>query len=161
MCCAQFCLFMQSKLRIFLFLTTACLPDPDSKYFVYTGNTTYGIQNLEYDPYTNYIFAAVYCGRKPGFPNYPIYVIDMAKDAEVQELKGIGHDGEALALARVGECDEATGIYRYRFGYGDTGIIALGDGNYYFSHDRKTAEEGFTTTVKLYHHDSENGFSPV
>ena len=37
----------------------------DEKYFVYTGNTNYGVQNLEYDPYTNTIFAAVYRGKKP------------------------------------------------------------------------------------------------
>ncbi len=48
---------------------------PDSKYFVYTGNTTYGIQNPEYDPWTNYMFAAVYCGRKEEFPNYPMFVL--------------------------------------------------------------------------------------
>lgn len=55
---------------------------PDSKYFVYTGNTTYGIQNLEYNPCTGYMFAAVYQGKKPGFPNYPMYVIDMQKEVK-------------------------------------------------------------------------------
>lgn len=37
----------------------------DEKIFVFTGNTTYGIQNLEYDPYLNKMIAAVYRGKKP------------------------------------------------------------------------------------------------
>jgi hypothetical protein len=33
--------------------------DEDAKYFVYTGNTTFGVQNLEYDDYTgNWLLAA-------------------------------------------------------------------------------------------------------
>jgi hypothetical protein len=41
-------------------------PDaPEAKYFVYTGNTTFGVQNLEYDAYTGDFLAAVYNGRKP------------------------------------------------------------------------------------------------
>ena len=134
---------------------------PDSKYFVYTGNTAYGIQNLEYDPYTNYMFAAVYRGHKEEFPNYPMFVIDITKEANVEQLKGIGHEGEVLALARVGEYHKATGVYGYHFDYGATGIIALGDGYYYFSHDKKSGEEGYGTTVKLYRYHSQNGFTIV
>ena len=45
-------------------------PDkPLNKYFLYTGNTTYGIQNLEYDANTGYWFAAVYPGKKSAFPD--------------------------------------------------------------------------------------------
>lgn len=44
-------------------------PDrPLNKYFLYTGNTSYGIQNLEYDPGTGYWLAAVYAGKKHRSP---------------------------------------------------------------------------------------------
>ena len=54
---------------------------PDSKYFVYTGNTNWGVQNLEYDPHTGYMFMAVYRGKKETFPNYPMYAVDMKQGA--------------------------------------------------------------------------------
>lgn len=131
---------------------------PDSKYFVYTGNTTYGIQNLEYDSGTGYMYAAVYCGIKEEFPNYPMYVIDMKQEACCRELVGIGHVGEVLSLAQSGECHEATGVYGWHFPYGDTGMIALGDSCFYFSQPRNTKEEGNATTVKLYQFHEDKGF---
>ena len=60
-----------------------CGPEkPDSKYFVYTGNTNFGVQNLEYDEKTNYMFMAVYQGKKEEFPNFPMYAVDMKKEAK-------------------------------------------------------------------------------
>jgi len=49
---------------------------PQEKYFVKTGNTRYGIQNLAYDSHTGNLFAAVYHGSKTQFPNYDLFVID-------------------------------------------------------------------------------------
>jgi len=49
---------------------------PLEKYFVKTGSTRYGIQNLAYDAYTGNLFAAVYHGGKAQFPNYDLFVID-------------------------------------------------------------------------------------
>ena len=51
-------------------------PSPIRRLFAYTGNTTYGIQNLEYDPYSNCYLAAVYPGKKEHFPNLPMYAFD-------------------------------------------------------------------------------------
>ena len=39
---------------------------PSGEYFVKTGNTTYGVQNLDYDPSTNLWMMAVYAGRVLG-----------------------------------------------------------------------------------------------
>ncbi len=125
-------------------------PDmPDSKYFVYTGNTTFGIQNLEYDEHTQCMFAAVYKGRKEEFPNYPMYVIDMKKTAEFCELKGLNQSGEMLGLADCGTKDETTGISGINFGYGETGMISLGDGHFYFSRSF-TANECWGSDIGLY-----------
>lgn len=49
---------------------------PEAKYFVYTGNTNWGVQNLEYDPYTGNYFLCVYPGHKKAFQNPPMFVID-------------------------------------------------------------------------------------
>lgn len=116
----------------------------DDMYAVYTGNTKYGIQNLEYDPVTNWMFAAVYRGEKPEFPNYPMYVFELSQNT--------------LSLAHIGNFDEASGIYGYDFPHGATGMISLGDGYFYFSQEYKD-ENGYGTHIKLYKYDKENGFS--
>ena len=54
-----------------------CGPEKaEARYFFYTGNTNWGIQNLEYDPYKQVYFMAVYTGVKPQFPNYHLYAAD-------------------------------------------------------------------------------------
>ncbi len=129
---------------------------PDSKYFVYTGNTRYGIQNMEYDEVTECMFAAVYRGKKECFPNYPMFVIDMKKAATNEKLKNSDENVEILHLAEIGQKDETTGIYGIDFPYGSTGIISLGDGYFYFS-ENYTYElpEGKTygSNVRLYKFD--------
>lgn len=125
---------------------------PDGKYFVFTGNTTYGIQNLEYDPVTHTMLCAVYCGRKPQYPNYPMYFIDCGKEAAETQLQGIGHTGKQIFLAPIGECHGISGIYGCRFPHGSTGIATLRDGTFYVSHP---FQEGsvFGTTVHRYRFD--------
>ena len=134
---------------------------PESKYFVYTGNTSYGIQNLEYDADTECMFAAVYRGHKENFPNYPMYAIDMKKPAKYEKLKNIGEDGEVLSVAQLGIKDELTGIWGLDFPYGSTGMISLGEGHFYFSrsfHDSTS----WGTDVGLYKFDRESGcFSAI
>lgn len=131
----------------------------DSKYFVYTGNTTYGIQNLEYDEKTGYIFAAVYKGKKEQFPNYPMYVIDITKKAEESNLKGLDMKGETLPLAPVGELHLESGVRGINFPYGATGMISLGDGYFYFSKDFKNEDGTRGTTIGLYEFDGEGVFT--
>lgn len=126
-------------------------PDhPDGKYFVYTGNTTYGVQNLEYDPASRLMLAAVYRGQKPQFPNYSMFLIDHKKALFVDG------DKERLHLADVGILDEKSGIRGINFPYGTTGMISLGDGYFYFSQDFRE-EDGWGTEVVLYRFDKESG----
>lgn len=130
---------------------------PDSKYFVYTGNTTFGIQNLEYDEETGLIFAAVYRGKKTKFPNYPMYVIDMKKPSEHKELKCLKQTGDTLALAEIGIKDDKTGIYGIEFPYGATGIISLGGGDFYFSEDFHN-DDGWGSVISLYKFNGKYNF---
>ena len=131
------------------------------RFFVYTGNTTYGVQNMEYDPYTGDIFLAVYRGQKECFPNFKMYVIDGSKAPEEKALSGMdGVCGMTLAVRESGLCEN--GIYGYRFPYGSTGMIALGDGYFYFSEDHGKNRE-YSSHIRLYRYTGrEDGpFEPV
>ena len=119
-------------------------PDaPEAKYFVFTGNTNWGIQNLEYDAYTGNIFACVYPGSKEKYPNPPMFVIDGHKPAVLQKLAGLEEEGLMLSL------EASTGISGLPFGYGSTGICSFGNGYFAVSHDGHT-DAGYHTHVRLY-----------
>lgn len=136
----------------------------ERRLFLYTGNTTWGVQNLEYDPFTGDYIVAVYKGKKPEFPNYPMYIIDGSKAPFYGEIPGRnGEGGYLLSLKEIGEAHES-GIFGLTFPYGQTGIFATGDGRYYFSHDAKIAKEDggriFTSLIRLYTFDGTT-FVPV
>lgn len=128
----------------------------EARYFLYTGNTTYGIQNLEYDPYTKSWLVAVYRGKKDCFANNSLYFIDSTAMPRETELRGReGEVGMTLTLTRCGE--DAAYPRGIDFPYGQTGIFAFGDGTYYFSQDGRDRERGvFYTTVTKYQIDFEN-----
>jgi hypothetical protein len=77
----------------------------DGKYFVYTGNTTYGVQNLEYDAYTGNWMMAIYRGRKAEFPNYSFFIVDGSREPGEGIVRGqqtgltLEHRPEHVALA--------------------------------------------------------------
>ena len=124
----------------------------DDRLFVYTGNTTYGVQNLEYDLYTDCILAAVYKGKKPEFPNYSMYFIGP---------RPFMRDGKLwLPLAERGQLHAPTGIRGCNFAYGSTGMISLGGGYYYFSEDGSDGSE-FYTDVYMYRLVGDCGFERV
>lgn len=132
-----------------------CGPEkPDGKYFVYTGNTNYGIQNLEYDNASKTMIAAVYPGSKPQYPNYPMFFIDCAKEPRTEALKGVGEQGQVLSLTDFGSgicCGEICGS---TFPHGSTGIISLGEGYFYIAQPFHN-EKGFGGVIELYKFDRE------
>lgn len=105
---------------------------PEHKFFVYTGNTTWGVQNLEYDEKTSHLLMAVYCGKKECFPNYNLYIIDGSKAPCQNVLRGVEPEmnGGMLTLLDNGTGAETPG---WRFPHGSTGICSLGDGRFYVS----------------------------
>lgn len=125
---------------------------PLEKYFVKTGNTRYGIQNLAYDPYTGNLFAAVYRGSKAQFPNYDLFVIDGKK----KPVKGyITADNKnkkvkTLSLLEAGPKDPASGIRGWYFEWGATGLCSLGDGLWYISHNSKEKDGQHQSTIYKY-----------
>lgn len=124
----------------------------EEKYFFYTGNTTYGIQNLEYDAYRRRWLVAVYHGKKESFSNYPLYCIDGSVAPVMQTLLGRA-DEEGLVLSHTegGIQDKNPSVRGYRFSHGDTGMVSFGDGLYYFSHHGSNREEkSYWSTLTLY-----------
>lgn len=106
--------------------------DVRNKYFVYTGNTIYGVQNLEYDAYTGNYFLMVYNGQKPQFPNYSMFVVDGKTPAKEELLLGFDTPtyGKTLTLVNTGLCQN--GIYGIDFNLGNMGTYSVGDGHFYF-----------------------------
>ena len=101
----------------------------DARYFVHTGNTTWGVQNMEYDSFTGDIFLTVYVGQKEQYPNFPMYIIDGKKAPTVRD------DGKLeLHLKETGLYEK--GIWGLRFRWGSTGMVSIGDGTFYFSHPK-------------------------
>lgn len=109
------------------------------KYFLYTGNTNWGVQNLEYDAYTGNWLVAVYPGKKPQFENYSMFVIDSTRAPTKAVHDAYGEEIAVLHLAGQSS-----------FPYGSTGMCALGDGRYYFSEAGNHKEHGQYTNVTLW-----------
>lgn len=141
-------------------------PDkPLNIYFLYTGNTTYGVQNLEYDANTGYWFAAVYPGKKSIFPNYSLFAIDGAQSPAMQTLKGFDStkNGNVLQLAKAGMHDEKSNTYGWHYTLGSTGIYSLGNGYFYISQNGMIENKKQYCNLQLYHWagDAEKPFEEV
>lgn len=127
-------------------------PDaPYGKYFVYTGNTSWGVQNMEYDKASNLWFLACYKGKKENFANYTLFAVDGSKAAVSKKLVGVKYLKKAnvLTLAEVGETDynnkDIRGWYNK---LGVYGMHSFGNGNFFLVSAGKT-EEGRTAKVHL------------
>ena len=132
------------------------------KYFVFTGNTNYGVQNLEYDEALERWFLGVYKGSKPAYPNYTMFAVDAAAKPVMGELAGTGGDGGLLlALADDGLADAATGVRGWNQ-KADVGVESLGGGLFYLAKDgsrngRQTAD----LTLSRWTGDAAAPFAPV
>ena len=119
------------------------------KCFVKTGNTNWGVQNLEYDAYRKQWMLAVYRGSKDKYPNYDMFFISGEAIPTVESH--IPYRESILTLPLYGE-----GIH---FPYGSTGTFACGNGYYYFSQQGSDKELGQYTNAVLYR-SKESGDAP-
>lgn len=134
-------------------LHTAGPKQPDAKYFVKTGNTRYGIQNLEYDLHTGHLFAAVYRGEKSNYANFDLFVIDGTSRPTTGSIWSDNKEHSVMTMPLVthGKSDDAKGVYGWHFPWGSTGLISLNHGQYYISHNGKTKDgTQYTTLYKYY-----------
>ena len=124
---------------------------PQGKYFVFTGNTSWGVQNLEYDKDLNRWFLACYPGKKATYSNYTLFCVDGSKRAEKSALHGVAYQakGAVLTLAEGGVTDPKNGAVRgWHNKLGAYGIHALGGGYFYLTSAGKT-EAGRSATLHL------------
>ncbi|MGY0505617.1 hypothetical protein [Luteimonas sp. e5] len=144
-------------------------PDsPHGKYFVRTGNTTYGVQNLAWDQSMKRWFLGVYAGRKEGFPNYTLFAIDAMQAPTMADLVGVpGADGTGweqgllLQLADDGLEDPATGIRGWHQ-KADVGFQPMGRGLFYIATDvGGHGWQGARLTLHRWTGDPEAPFVPV
>ena len=140
------------------------LGKPVKKYFVYTGNTNWGVQNMAYDPLTGNLFLAVYKGKKPGFPNYDLYAVPVNQKPQSRVLKGLEDDGPhlSLELAAMGVKDPVTGLRGWRFPYGSTGFCTVGDGWWLFAQKTgKKKKQGCRVVLYRWTGNPSNPFETV
>ncbi|MGO4410961.1 MULTISPECIES: hypothetical protein [unclassified Brevundimonas] len=123
----------------------------EGQYFVRTGNTTYGVQNLAYDEAQQRWFMGVYKGRKDAFPNYLLFAVEAREQPVMGDLIGVPDaDGEGwaqgllLGLADDGLRDSDTGVRGWNQ-KADVGLEPLGHGLFYLAENaggkgRQTAD---------------------
>jgi hypothetical protein len=112
---------------------------PHGKFFVRTGNTNFGVQNLAYDDASQRWFMGVYKGTKPMFPNYLLFAVDARARPTLGDLVGVPsaegqgtERGLLLPLADDGLKDAATGIRGWNQ-KADVGLQPVGRGLFYFA----------------------------
>lgn len=150
-------------------------PNLSAKYFIYTGNTTYGVQNLEYDTLSDTYIMAVYDGAKEAFPNYDVFYLDGKAKPVYQELNlgtrqelyrdlpnSSGEEtmdhGYTLSLAQVGVQDMDSGIWGSNNTGADmdTGVDHLYGNYYYIAQTDTTSDDLETATARLFFYDRDN-----
>jgi len=129
---------------------------PLETFFVYTGNTRYGVQNLEYDSYTNGYYMAVYKGSKPEYPNFSLFEIDASMAPVQRKLKGLDEAGMCLTLKQVSGC-KYTETPGWNFPLGATGLYAYGDGRFLISQNF-VAKNGQCGLLLPHIYDETRGF---
>lgn len=109
------------------------------------------LQNLAYDPASGNLYAAVYKGKKPHYPNWSLFVIDGSKPARRESLQGFDTptEGEVLSLVSAGASAEDIGGWNFK--WGATGLCPLGGGYFYISENARSKEtRQQSSTVRLY-----------
>ncbi|ATY31947.1 hypothetical protein [Sphingomonas psychrotolerans] len=138
------------------------------KYFVRTGNTQYGVQNLSYDEMLQRWFLGVYRGKKPSFPNYLLYAVDAREKPVRADLVGVPgsggkgrEQGMLLRLAQDGLKDPATSIRGWNQ-KADVGSQPVGQGLFYFSvNSGGKGQQSADLTLMRWTGDAQRPFVPA
>lgn len=126
--------------------------DVHGKFFVYTGNTYYGVQTMTYFDELNLWFLNVYTTRKENFPKYKLFIIDGDRPPEKKALKGQAKKDvqSVLTLYEDGNFHSDTGIYGWNCAEGARGMEYLMGGLFYIIHPYKTWYGKQTAVAYLY-----------
>ncbi|MFA5340500.1 MAG: hypothetical protein WC332_01865 [Clostridia bacterium] len=133
------------------------------KYFIYTGNTNFGVQNLEYDNYTKDWLMAVYKGIKEQFPNYSYFVIDGAKKPIMKKI----NDDISQKMQKTLQLKDITKkrckTPGFHFPVGQEGLYSFDNGFFYIAKSERSFDNGWYAVISLYHisYDKEGIFTKV
>lgn len=105
------------------------LAKPVHKYFVKTGNTRYGVQNMTYDADSERLYLAVYKGSKSQYPNCSLFSLDIHQKPFMGKLENVPYEENEVEQVSVTE-----GSF---FKWGSTGLYSFGDGRWYISKNGK------------------------
>lgn len=109
---------------------------PVARYFVPTGNTTYGVQNMAFDTASSTLLLAVYPGRKAHLPNYDLYGVDLSQRSRKATLEGVPYATHRVRMLPLSPYGEGSGSIRgWRNRWGSTGMAPLGDSLFMLSQD--------------------------
>lgn len=140
---------------------------PNGKYFVRTGNTHYGVQNLAYDESQQRWFMGVYQGKKPSFPNYLLFAVDAGAKPVRGDLVGVAaqgggwEQGMLLPLANDGLKDAATGVRGWNQ-KADVGLQPVGRGLFYLATNAKNdGKQTADLTLARWTGDAGKPFAPA
>jgi hypothetical protein len=118
---------------------------PLDKIFINTGNTTYGVQNMAYDPSQHRLFMAVYKGRKPQFRNYSLFAVDFSSKPFKRRL----YDSENHSSV-PDAWNDSSNPAAWNFKWGSTGMCCVGNGLWYFSENYKDKDGREACRAHLY-----------
>ena len=130
---------------------------PLSKYFVFTGNTEWGVQNLSWDEKEKLMFMAVYRGHKKQYSNHGMYAADMTKAPVKAKIPGLRETGEFLTLCKIPglDSDKTPG---WDFDLGQYGMPCFPDGSFLIAQPGRD-EEGDFGYVYNYRFSLKDGFT--
>jgi hypothetical protein len=144
-------------------------PDKISgKYFIRTGNTTYGVQNLAYDDNLKLWFMGVYKGKKPIFPNYTLFAFDAKSQPLISDLVGVPsksgkgwEKGLLLPLSDIGLYDDKSGIRGWNQ-KADVGLQPVGNGLFYLAvNSGGKGQQTADLTLMLWTSNNQQPFKPI
>ena len=124
---------------------------PNGKYYVYTGNTRWGVQNLEYYKEKNLWLLACYPGKKSSFSNYSFFCVDGNRKPIVRPLYGVGYEkvGPVVWFVNGGRSDRKDlDVRGWQKQGGEFGMHSLGNGYFYVATASKSPE-GKSATLHL------------
>lgn len=134
---------------------------PSGKYFVYTGSTDWGVQNLEYDAESGLMYMASYRGFKEGWPRYTMFALDIKEKPHKTILQGVEPKTKAamLQLVPTGKQSPDGKVWGWENTKGSTGITSLGNGLFYLSEDGYDKDQqSYYTNLRLYKWTNAQGF---
>ena len=111
------------------------------QYFIRTGLTSYGIQNMEWDSFRQCLHLFVYPGQKSSNPNYSQFSIDVTQPSYYAPLQGVSYFTEPVEQLKVASASH--------FAAGAQGICQFDESRFLTAEYKKIDNHRYTT-IKLF-----------